>query len=273
MNRHGPCPICNDGIDRFRYDCKDGRGTYFCSHCGAGSGIDMLIKMNGWTFSQACKEVDAVLGTVIALPAQERRTEAQKIAAIKKILSECVVVRRDDPVWAYLNRRTGIENVPPDIKFHRSLYHSDGGAHPAMVAIMRGYDGKGVSLHRTYLTKEGEKADVGKVKKITEGLPLSGSSVRLSRIQKCIGIAEGIESSLRAGIIFGVPTWAATSANLMENWMPPDGVEEVVVMADNDNNFVGQSAAFNLARRLSMKKYSVRVEVPAISGTDFADCV
>ena len=29
-NTHGPCPACG-GQDRFRYDDKDGHGTYYCN--------------------------------------------------------------------------------------------------------------------------------------------------------------------------------------------------------------------------------------------------
>ena len=38
--KHGPCPMCG-GKDRFRFDDKDGRGTYFCSGCGAGDGVKL----------------------------------------------------------------------------------------------------------------------------------------------------------------------------------------------------------------------------------------
>jgi putative DNA primase/helicase len=33
-NKHGPCPMCG-GKDRFRFDDKDGKGTFFCNGCGA----------------------------------------------------------------------------------------------------------------------------------------------------------------------------------------------------------------------------------------------
>ena len=39
--KHGPCPKCG-GKDRFRFDNKDGRGTWFCNHCGSGDGIDIV---------------------------------------------------------------------------------------------------------------------------------------------------------------------------------------------------------------------------------------
>ncbi|WP_455252207.1 primase-helicase zinc-binding domain-containing protein, partial [Neisseria sp.] len=30
-NKHQPCPACG-GKDRFRYDDKDGNGTFICNH-------------------------------------------------------------------------------------------------------------------------------------------------------------------------------------------------------------------------------------------------
>ncbi len=43
-NRHGPCPMCG-GKDRFRFDDKGGRGTWICSQCGAGDGIELVKRI------------------------------------------------------------------------------------------------------------------------------------------------------------------------------------------------------------------------------------
>ena len=57
QNKHGPCPICMEGTDRFRFDDKDGRGTYYCNTCGAGDGFELLQKVYGWSFIDC---VDAI---------------------------------------------------------------------------------------------------------------------------------------------------------------------------------------------------------------------
>jgi len=43
--QHGPCPACG-GKDRFRFDDKDGRGTWICSQCDphAGDGFQLIQK-------------------------------------------------------------------------------------------------------------------------------------------------------------------------------------------------------------------------------------
>src|ERR1700723_3302683 len=60
-NKHGPCPLCG-GRDRYRFDDKDGTGSYFCGQCGAGSGIILVRKLKGWDHKTACDEIDKIVG-------------------------------------------------------------------------------------------------------------------------------------------------------------------------------------------------------------------
>lgn len=62
--RHGPCPGCG-GRDRFRFDDKDGRGTWICGQGGepvSGDGFALLHHVKGWDFGRALREVAYVLG-------------------------------------------------------------------------------------------------------------------------------------------------------------------------------------------------------------------
>jgi putative DNA primase/helicase len=157
------------------------------------------------------------------------------------------------------------------VRFHPALIHSDGGKHPAMLALMRYPDGTPASIHRTYLTEGGNKAAVSEVKKIMAGKPVKTASVRLKRAGICLGIAEGIETALAASIRFGVPFWAATNAVLLDHWVPPEGVKRILIAGDNDESYTGQAAAFSLARRLDRDGYEVEVSIPAETGKDWAD--
>jgi len=51
------------GKDRYRFDNRDGEGTYICGQCGAGNGIILLRKLHGWDFKTACDEADKIIGT------------------------------------------------------------------------------------------------------------------------------------------------------------------------------------------------------------------
>jgi len=118
-----------------------------------------------------------------------------------------------------------------------------------------------MSIHRTYLQDAG-KAPVPEPKKLMQGLPLAGSAIRLTPVSKVLGIAEGIETALAASELFGVPCWSCISTSGIEAFEPPEGVKELIVFADNDANFAGQSAAYRAAHRLALKGYEVEVCVP-----------
>ena len=63
-NRHMPCPGCG-GRDRFRYDDKGGKGTFYCGGGGDpvhGDGFELLNHVHGWDFKTAAQEVRKVLG-------------------------------------------------------------------------------------------------------------------------------------------------------------------------------------------------------------------
>ncbi|MCC8379934.1 DUF927 domain-containing protein [Xenorhabdus sp. PB30.3] len=59
-NRHGACPKCG-GKDRFRFDDKNGKGTWFCNHCGNGDGLDLIKLVTGQDVKTACFEINKIL--------------------------------------------------------------------------------------------------------------------------------------------------------------------------------------------------------------------
>ena len=61
-NKHRPCPACG-GKDRFRYDDKDGNGTFICSHYhnGAGDGFGLVMHYLNCGFDEALRAVAGVL--------------------------------------------------------------------------------------------------------------------------------------------------------------------------------------------------------------------
>jgi putative DNA primase/helicase len=73
-NKHQPCPACG-GTDRYRWDRDDGPGGWFCNRCGgkdhaggAGSGIDLLMRVKGWSLADACAAVERSLGIAAPIP-------------------------------------------------------------------------------------------------------------------------------------------------------------------------------------------------------------
>jgi len=70
--RHGPCPLCG-GKDRFRFDDKDGSGSWICNQCGSGDGIELYKRLTKTTFPEAIKR----LANLSNLPKDPARKEMQ----------------------------------------------------------------------------------------------------------------------------------------------------------------------------------------------------
>ena len=270
-NRHGPCPLCG-GTDRFRFDDREGRGSYYCNSCGPGDGMDLLIQYHNMTFKEASDMVAGLApeATTAVQPAKRDATEL-----LRRMWKFSKPVTPGDMVCEYLNNREVLPtSIPEDLRFHPDLrYYEEGkhvGTYPAMLALVRDPQGKPKTLHVTYL-KDGKKAQVSVQKKVISELG-DGAAIRLFEPTKGqIAIAEGIETALAVRNKFGVPVWATISAGGMKDFACPADVKTVFIYADNDTNFVGQEAAYSLARRLHREGLHVDVFVPKIGGRDWAD--
>lgn len=259
--KHGPCPICG-GKDRFRFDDKDGLGKWICNHCGAGDGFALLMKLRGWDFKQTAEEVEAIVGKAELTVQRRSRDQESLRAAMNRMWTSGKPLSVGDPVAYYLESRgVVLEDFPATLRYvERCRYQDDGSFHPAMIAKVQAPDGSPQIIHRTYLNGNGGKADLPKPRMLMPGKFGKGSAIRLAPAADVLGVAEGIETALSASILFSVPVWAAVNAGMMMAWEPPETVKELIIFADNDATFAGQSAAYALAHRLSVRK-DVRVDV------------
>lgn len=80
--RHGPCPACG-GKDRFRFDDKGGRGTWYCNQCGSGDGLDLVRNALKLDVKAAADAVADIVGgirsdgvAVSSAPAREEASES-----------------------------------------------------------------------------------------------------------------------------------------------------------------------------------------------------
>lgn len=273
--KHGPCPCCG-GHDRFRFDDKDGRGTFICSQCGAGDGFKLLMLIKGWDFKRVAEEIEGIVGSVE--PEHEKRqnrSEKDLRAAMNALWANGSLIGPDDTVSRYLKGRAiRLAEYPSSLRYvERCRYQGEPADwHPAMIAKVTAPDGIPTTIHRTYLDWSGKKIAHAEPRKMMPGVIAKGSAVRLAPVAKTLGIAEGIETALSASIIWGVGCWSALNTTLLMQWQPPEGVEEVIVFADGDENYAGHAAAYALAHRLIAKHHlKARVEVPADAGMDWND--
>lgn len=272
--KHQACPLCG-GKDRARFDNKDGRGTWFCTHCGAGDGVSLIMKANGIDFVEVKKRISEIVGNgMVVAPVEtsdDDEDDKRKLAR-RAVWKASVPISLGDPAGKYLNKRCGLTAFPKCLRYVKDLMYWDDGAiyFPAMIALVSDKDGNPINIHRTYLTKDGEKAPIESPRKMMPGGAPKGCAIRLAGAEKVLGIAEGIETALSASILYEVPVWAAINSTLLSGWQPPDGIEKVIVFADCDRGFAGQAAAYVLAFKLSTK-IEVEVKMPPKIGTDWND--
>jgi len=273
--KHCPCPLCG-GEDRFRFDDLEGRGTYICSQCGSGDGIKLAIGILGLSFRETALRIESMVGGITAdIPSKPKQDDEHKRLALRQAWKESAPITEGDEAWQYLKGRgLSLATMPINLRLHPGMtYFDDGkvvGTFPTMLGVVMGADGKAVSIHRTYL-QGGSKAPVPAPKKLMAGLPLAGGAIRLAAATDTVAIAEGIETALACQQMFGLPVWSTLNASGLAGFIPPEGVKQVVIFGDNDLNFVGQSAAYGLAQRLTREGFEVEVYIPKRGGDDWLD--
>ncbi len=270
--KHVACPMCG-GKDRFRFDDKEGRGTWICSRCGAGDGVSLVMARTGADFRSAAEQIEVLVGVVPRIEPKPERSDADKREALSLLWRSASPVKDGDPVSLWLRTRAGLVRAPECLRTHPwARYQGEPVSHhPAMVAMVADARGRPATLHRTFLTRDGRKAPVGEPRRLMPGHLPQGSAVRLFPPDALMGVAEGIETALAAASLFGLPVWAAINAVNLSEWAPPPDAREIVVFGDNDASCTGQAAAFALARRLISRGIVSRVEVPPGEGTDWND--
>lgn len=271
-NQHGPCPLCG-GRDRFRWDNRDGSGSYYCNQCGPGMGIHLIRKLHGWDHATACRAIDEIIGRHAPPPmprASSKPAAPSSHTGARKRLEAVLRGARDRGIVERYLAVRGLRVHPHILRGHPELPYMEGeqfaGRHPAMVAPVLGPDGTLQSVHRTYMAR------VESRKKLMPPVDtVKGAAVRLFEADDELGVAEGIETAIAAHELFGMPVWACISTSGMETFDPPEGVRRVTIFADHDANFAGQKAAYVLASRIARNVEVAAIRTPLEPDTDWLD--
>lgn len=315
MGRHVACPMhgSNDGFRLFRDAADTGGGV--CSSCGAfHDGFALLRALRGWSFPEVLEQVDDALGGAVSQPqpavikpkaakAPSRSTRyglrrhwkaGVRDEWAKRLLEDYLVGRGLSPVLA--------EIWLEEARVHPAMpYRNDErkvvGEWPCVMTLVRDAEGRAITMHRLWLerldAKTVVKAPVDCPKKLyplTEGASMSGGAIRFGKpVGRTLGIAEGIETALAVTAATGMTTWACVSASIMPSFVPPEGVDTVVVWADKDRakaqpllpngeqrppKHPGLDAARALQKRLWSEGIKAAVQLPPVeipAGKDSID--
>ncbi|WP_139154016.1 primase-helicase zinc-binding domain-containing protein, partial [Enterobacter hormaechei] len=242
-NRHQACPVCG-GSDRFRFDDKEGRGTWYCNQCGAGDGLKLVEKVFGLNASEAAGKVNTVTGNLPpvapeVIAAAEAETEADRKAAAA-LAVRLMENTRPASGNAYLTCKGFPDRECPVL----SATHKTGGVtFRAGDVVVPLYDDTGALVNLQLISSDGLKRTLkgGQVKgacHVIEGKKQAG---------KRLWIAEGYATALTVHHLTGETVMVALSsvnllslASLARQKHPAC---QIVLAADRDLNGNGQKKA------------------------------
>ena len=257
------------GTDRWTYSNRSNEGDYVCRRCGAGKGLQLVIRFTGWDFKRAADEVDKIVGNLPAKAPEFHATKSANPASLRRMWRESVRIGTDDPVDRYLKSRglsmAGVLHnalhYAPELRYYRDHGNT---MHPAMIAVFTDASGKPATIHRTFLTPDGAKADLDPCRMFMPGKLPDGGAVRLFEAAEDMGIAEGIETALSARQMFGMPVWATTTEGLLQKWQPPAIAKRILPSsATMILNYVGSGrrvCAGQLCRLLMLEAQRDKIE-------------
>lgn len=275
--KHGPCPFCG-GKDRYRFSDLNGGGNFICNQCGSGTGVDFVMKFKG--FNQFIDAKNLIENHIPGSNVEVKKATEARSFNCSRYWDESHEINQHDAAGLYLrNRGFKFKKYPDALRFHPCFkyVHDDKRTtqHPCLVSKFSALDDQSYTLQFTYLTKDGEKAKLPTERKMASGpIPMGGSVKLTSKYDyEKLGIAEGVETALSAAKIFQMPVWATFTAAILMKWQPPSSAKEIVIFADNDKNYKGQSAAYALAHKLISlnENIKVSVEYPDRAGKDWND--
>jgi len=292
-NKHGPCPACG-GTKPFRFDDRDGRGTWICTHCGAGDAFALLQLVHRWSFAEARRAVIDAMGgrdrpatPYRVPPPREKPQIAAPTARVQTLLRTSAAPDSVPDVVAYLKSRR-LWPLPPacawlahvQVEYRRQgegkTWASEG-RFPCLIASVEDMSGEIVTAHVTFieggrkLERRDHTGELLPARKILSPLTgRNGCAVRLlPLVGDVLGIAEGIETALAASTLHdGMPVWAALNTSLLGKFEPPPEVRRLLIFADRDA--AGLEAAWHLRDSLG-ERCKVELRLPPARAGDWAD--
>ncbi|NWG54825.1 MAG: toprim domain-containing protein [Hydrogenophilaceae bacterium] len=171
---------------------------------------------------------------------------------------------------AYMRRRAVPSGLwkSTALRFHPRMTSLDDRAkRPALVAAISDAHGALQGVQVTLLSAHGTaKAAVATPRRVIGNL--MGGTVRLADAQDELVVGEGIETMLTASDVFGVPAWAALSADNLARLIIPHALRRLIIAADNDE--AGLRAAQFLGARM-VNSTTVEIETAPPGFNDWND--
>ncbi|MEN4705933.1 primase-like DNA-binding domain-containing protein [Pantoea agglomerans] len=247
--RHGACPVCG-GKDRFRFDNKDGRGTWHCNQCGAGDGLNLVEKTLDVSTKEAAIKIADMLG---ALPPISKAL----VNTVDKAVAHSEAAARAQKLLAAAVSRTDNAYL-----LSKGLHSTEG------LTLATGLRCGGISFAAgdllVPLTNEtGNVVNIqlisaaGDKRTLPDGQVKGAYHLAGEPDSKTLWLTEGYATGLTVQRLTGQPVYVALSANNLPALSAqlrktnPDAL--MLIAADRDDNGTGQLKAEEAAKACNGK--------------------
>lgn len=221
---HGSCPICMAGKDRFRFDDKEGRGTWVCNQCGAGDGLSLYQQATGQSMSEAIRSLASYLGLSGQMtPTDHARIEKQRQKAAKAAERQAAEVARQREAAAALAQRMELEavgcmaeQVPYLARkglsgFGVEVLAHDYGHHKAGSLLVVLFNIDGVTTSAEIIDSEGRKMALAGGQKKGSAAYIEPLGDSLPENAAHCGVVEGYATGLSVRALTGWPVFCGMS--------------------------------------------------------------
>jgi len=266
-DKHGPCPSCG-GKDRFRFDDKDGRGTYTCNGCGSGDGFALLELVHGWDSKECLHQVASYLGLREAGPVhspaafdlqkqakvEQQRRETERQSQAEKAAVKALALWQSASAPPFEHEYLQAKGISP--LGIRLLAGNDG---PTLLVPLYDADGKLWSVQRIYKGTNEDGAPEW-LKRHLKGGHKAGCFLLLGepagRVLVCEGYATGVSLYQCTGFAIAVAFDAAGLQRVSAILQLRFPGCEIVIAADNDafkEGNPGLTAALKAAKKNGLR--------------------
>jgi len=312
LGQHVPCPV-KGGVDGFRlfgsrdkYPTSETGGGVNNSHKIMFDGIELLMWVNRWSFTQTFDELAAWLGDKDF----NAGPEGNSVTLVKqKVVDDTSMQRWLNRIWreslpldhtlayparAYFSSRRMLNAAlaANNVRFHPQMVYKEKttkkvlGIFGTVLCKVQNNDGAPVQISRLYLHKNGMKVDFDKDNKAKKQTPsvkryTTGRYVKLfAPINGFIGVSEGLETALAVYQVKQFPVWPNLSNTNLHSFVisKGSGIHTVLNFVDNDRTKAGHNSAERLRAHLEPEGIRVIDLIPPTpildtdkKGVDWAD--
>ena len=265
-----PTPSCHIYPDHFH-----------CYGCNArGNAVDWLTKAEKITRDAALHKLNTWSGPRSPIDAGKDEEKAARKLELATQLWDAARPIAGTLAERYLTETRRLDlSLLPDIgavlRFHATCPFGGDNRHPCLIALFRDVaTDEPAGIHRIALT-----ADAQKISRMMLGSWSAPRAIKLWPAGRTLAAGEGIETTLAAAarcVFRGAPlypAWAMGAKDILKKLPPLVGVERLIILADNDANGQGQTAARACAGNWRHAGREVVVLTPQQADSDFNDLV